>query len=196
MSAEPLRPVGVLRETALAAAPPSSTPSSTSPLDLAAVLRERVAGHGRVLTRLRPGTEPVIDHILVWPAGIDVVQVRPVNGRVGLHAARARVGRSLYVDGDDRTAWLADLDGTVAEVRDELGRSPLARLRRGWLCLDGADWHEVPTGFRLAGYPVLPPALVGPSLPDATTFGTAHVAVAAERLANALGIVSGPTPAH
>ena len=196
MSAEPFRHVGMLRETALAAAPPLSTPSSSSVPDLAGILRERVAGHGRVLTRLRPGAEPVVDHILVWPAGIDVVQVRPVIGRAGLHAARSRVGRSLYVGGDDRTAWLADLDGTVAEVRDQLGRSPLARLRRGWLCLDGADWHEVPAGFRLAGYPVLPPALLGASLPDASTFGTAHVAVAAERLANALGIVSGPPPAR
>jgi hypothetical protein len=147
-----------------------------------------MVGLGRVLDRPRPGTEPVIDHIVLSPAGVDVVQVRAVLGRVGIR----RLGpshheRALFVDGEDHTAWLSDLDGTLAEVRDALGRSPLTRVRRGWLCLDGADWREMPSGVHLAGYPVLPPSLLRQFLPMTGPFRNAHISLAAERVEGKLG---------
>ena len=155
------------------------------PDDVGTVLRALVAGLGRVSDRQRPGHEPVVDHIVLSPAGLDVVQVRPVQGRVGLRL-NAQQQRSLYVGTDDRTAWLSDLDATVAEVAEVLGRSPLARVRRGWLCLDGADWHEVPVGMHLGGYPVVPPSLMRQFLPVSGPFRVAHITVAAERLEHSL----------
>lgn len=161
------------------------------PDDVGAALRGMLNGIGRVIDRQRPGAEPVVDHIVLSPAGLDVVQVRAVRGRVGLRLTPQQQ-RALYVGADDRTAWLSDLDATVAEIGDALGRSPLARVRRGWLCLDGADWHEVPVGMHLAGYPVLPPSLVRQFLPLQGPYRVAHITVAAERLEETLGSVRRP----
>ena len=155
------------------------------PEEVGLVLRALLAGLGRVTDRHRPGSEPVVDHIVLSPAGLDVVQVRAVRGRVGVRL-NPHQQRSLYVGADDRTAWLGDLDATVAEVGEALGRSPLARVRRGWLCLEGADWHEVPVGMHLGGYPVLPPSLMRQFLPLSGPFRLAHITVAAERLDQAL----------
>jgi hypothetical protein len=155
------------------------------PDEVGAALRALMGGVGRVIDRQRPGIDPVVDHIVLSPAGLDIVQVRAVRGRVGLRLT-SRQERALYVGADDRTAWLGDLDHTVAEIGDALGRSPLARVRRGWLCLDGADWHEVPVGVHLAGYPVLPPSLVRQFLPHTGPYRLAHITVAAERLEEAL----------
>ena len=183
MSAVQHRSVGVLAETADAAASMGSTSPFPSSGEVAPLLRTHVAGTGRVLTRPRPGEEPAVDHIVVSSAGVDIVQVHQARGRIGIHHLGASpYERALYVDGVDRTTWLTELDATTAEVRDALGRSPLARLRRGWLCIEGADWREVPTGVRLAGYVVLPPSLLRQFLPVSGTFGTAHITVAATRL--------------
>ena len=59
-------------------------------------------------------------------------------------------------------------------------------MRRGWLCLEGADWREVPVGMHLAGYPVLPPSLVRQFLPLTGPYRVAHITVAAERLEGSL----------
>ncbi len=155
------------------------------PDEVGAVLRGMLNGIGRVIDRQHPGAEPRVDHIVLSPAGLDVVQVRAVRGRVGLRLTLQQQ-RALYIGMDDRTAWLGELDATVAEIGDALGRSPLARVRRGWLCLEGADWHEVPVGVHLAGYPVLPPSLVRQFLPLTGPYRLAHITVAAERLEEAL----------
>ena len=155
------------------------------PEEVGVTLRGLVAGFGRVTDRQRPGPEPVLDHIVLSPAGLDVVQVRAVRGRVGIRPNGAGQ-RSLFIGADDRTAWLGDLDAAVAEIGEALGRSPLGRVRRGWLVLDGADWHEVPVGMHLGGYPVVPPSLVRQFLPIAGPFRSAHITVASERLEQAL----------
>lgn len=190
MSALPQRSVGLLTEATKPEVSLLPAPAPIAPGDIAGLLRNHVAGVGRVLTRLRPGADPVVEHIVVSPAGVDVVQVRMGRGRVGLrHAGPDPHERSLFVGGIDRTGWLADLDTTSADVRDALGRSPLARLRRGWLCITDVDWFEFPAGMRLAGYAVLPEELITRFLPRAGTFGTGHIHVAAERLEQVLGLV-------
>ena len=151
------------------------------PDEIGQVLRAMLAGLGRVIDRPRNGPEPLVDHVVLSPAGLDVVQVRSVTGRVCVRS-NAHQERALFLAHEDRTAWLTELDATVAEIGEALGRSPLARVRRGWLCLQGADWHEVPVGIHLGGYPVVPPSLVRQFLPLSGPFRLAHITVAAERL--------------
>ena len=133
--------------------------------------------------RPRDGAEPVTDHVIVSPAGIDLVQVRPARGRVGVRTTRDGIDRSMmFVEGVDRTVWLHDLACTLGEIGDALGRTPLSSLRRGWLCLEGADWFELPAGMRLAGFPVLPPRLLAQFLPHRGACSAFHIDAAIARL--------------
>jgi hypothetical protein len=113
-------------------------------------------------------------HVVASPAGIDVVHVRVVYGRVrvgfsGLHGR----GRTLLLDDTDVTAAISELDDVVDTVRQALDGAQVDAAVRGWLCLGGADWNSEPAGIRLGGYSIVPPA----ALPELIDVDGPHWAV-------------------
>lgn len=112
--------------------------------DLGAGLDARSSLELRVLHDRRiPGSRANIDHLLVTPAGVWVVDAKRYRRqrprkRVDGGLFRTRVER-LLVGRRDRTALVTGLEGQVAAVRDQiadLGEVPV----RGWICFLEADW--------------------------------------------------------
>jgi hypothetical protein len=111
---------------------------------------------------------------MVSPAGIDVVHLRVVYGRVRVGAAGdTGRGRALLLDDRDGTEALAGLDEVVGTVRAALAGAEIDAAVRGWLCLGGADWNSEPAGVRLGGYSIVPPA----ALPELLVIDGPHWAV-------------------
>ena len=154
---------------------PSPWPAPGDRLDslVANVLDRVVEGVGLVLHGAgRP--RGVGSHVVVSPAGIDVVHLRVVYGRVRVASPWGNGhGRALLLDDVDATDALADLDAVVGTVRDALEAVNIGATVRGWLALGGADWNSEPTGVRLGGYTVVPPA----ALPELIEVDGPHWAV-------------------
>ncbi|MFN8027121.1 MAG: nuclease-related domain-containing protein [Acidimicrobiia bacterium] len=106
-------------------------------------LEQAVGKHGVVLhDRHIPGRTSNIDHIVVGPAGVIVVDAKAYDGKVERRMVGPLFHRQprLYVAGRDRTNLT---DGVFAQ-----SKMIYEHLRReapvmGALCLSGADW---PTG--------------------------------------------------
>ena len=79
-----------------------------------------------------PGTRANIDHIVVSPAGVFVVDTKNWSGRVEQRDVGGwfKTDLRLYVGGRDRTKHLAGMNSQLEAVKDALA----AR----------ADWREVP----------------------------------------------------
>ncbi len=82
--------------------------------------------------RCIPGTRANIDHIVVSPAGVFVVDAKNWSGRVEQRDVGGwfKTDLRLYVGGRDRTKHLAGMSGQIEAVKDTLA----AR----------ADWRDVP----------------------------------------------------
>lgn len=92
----------------------------------------RSEGFAVLHDRRIPGTRANIDHIVVSPAGVFVVDAKNWSGRVEQRDVGGwfKTDLRLYVGGRDRTKHLAGMNSQLAAVKDALA----AR----------ADWRELP----------------------------------------------------
>lgn len=138
--------------------------------------------------RLVPGQRGAnIDHIVVGPSGVFVVDAKKYAGRLEVRdvGSMFRLDERLYVAGRDRSKTIDGVLGQVAVVRavlgDEFGEVPV----RGVLCFIGCDW-----GIRMKAKELKGVRIVWPlALPDLVAAAGAHadrVNAVAERLASQL----------
>jgi hypothetical protein len=111
--------------------------------------------------RQMPGSRANIDHIVVAPSGVWVVDAKRYRGRVE-RRDRGRLFRAdlrLYVDGRDRSKLVAGMTQPVAAVKRALDdhRIPVHPV----LCFTGSEWPLLAEPFTLDGVLVTwPKALV------------------------------------
>ncbi len=137
------------------------------------LLSEGVGGRGLVLhDRAVPRSPANIDHIVIVPSGVWVVDTKRYRGRVrrGRPAGRLVGRRTLVVDGHDRGELVAGARRQRALVQSAVG--PGVEVRAA-LCFADAEWGLVARPFRVGGVAVIwPKALVralagpGPLGPD------------------------------
>ncbi|OJX62917.1 MAG: NERD domain protein [Micrococcales bacterium 73-13] len=143
----------------------SDEPQSTRAWSSGAAGEERV-GAGldgiasakiRVLHDRRiPGTRANIDHLVITPGGIWVVDSKRYKGRPELRVEggilRPRVEK-LVVGGRDKTKLVDGVEWQVEQVRSMADAVPVI----GALCFVEADWPLIGGSFRLRGVEVLWP---------------------------------------
>lgn len=118
----------------------------------------RMAGPSlRVLHDRRiPGTRANIDHLVVCPAGVFVIDAKRYKGRPQLRVEggllRPRVEK-LMVGGSDRTKLVDGVLKQVQLVGAELGDVPV----HGMLCFVDGDWPLVGGAFATRGISVVWP---------------------------------------
>lgn len=138
--------------------------------------------------RLVPGHRGAnIDHIVVGPSGVFVVDAKKYSGRLEVRdvGSMFRLDERLYVAGRDRSKTVDGVLGQVEVVRaalsDEFGDIPV----RGVLCFIGCDW-----GFRMKAKEMRGVRIIWPlALPETVAADGAHtarVAAVAERLRSQL----------
>ena len=114
-----------------------------------------------------------IDHVVVAPWGVFVIDAKNYEGRV---ERRDRGGwfstdYRLYVGGRDKTALIAGLDKQVKAVRTALGE-PFAEVRiYKTLCFVNADWSLFARPIELGGAHVLWPRALGKLIRSEGTLG-------------------------
>jgi Nuclease-related domain len=106
--------------------------------------------HGRDLR----GLGVVLDHVVVGPTGIWIIDETSDSGRVECRdrGSWTKADDRLYVGGRNRTGLVADMTSTIAAVRRALepagyGGSPV----HGVICLAKATWPPLCRAFQLDG---------------------------------------------
>ena len=148
----------------------SEEPQSTRAWELGAIGEELLAerltdlpADTRVLhDRLIPGTRANIDHMVVSPAGVWVIDAKRYRGkRPALHVEggilRPRV-ESLRVGGRDVSKLVDGVRSQVERVADALAEPGIAI--HGILCFLQADWPLIGGDFTLRDIEVLWPGLL------------------------------------
>ena len=137
--------------------------------------RLREEGMAVLHDRRIPGSRANIDHVVVSPAGVFVVDAKSYRGRV---ERRARGWFStdyrLHVGGRDRTALVAEMAGQAEAVRRVLGPDEAGVPLSQAICFVGADWSLFARPLRFGEVFVLWPRALrallradGPLTPDA-----------------------------
>lgn len=159
----------------------SDDPQSTRAWERGAVGEERMAERLRDLPdttralhdRRIPGTRANIDHIVVDPSGVWVIDAKRYKGkrpelRVEGGLFRPRV-ESLRIAGRDGSKLVAGVQSQVARVSAALGAEPVDV--RGVLCFFDADWPLVGGSFAVNGVLVVWPRLLVKRINEATSVG-------------------------
>jgi hypothetical protein len=95
-----------------------------------AILDTLIASGYHVLhDRRRPGGRENIDHVVIGPTGVFVVETKHYRGRV------ERRGPELWVNGRQKTAFLDQVERQVTAIRSALGVEDVT----GVICIVGAD---------------------------------------------------------
>ncbi len=146
------------------------------------MLDRAVAASGYVLhDRSVPGTRANLDHLVVVPSGVWVVDTKHYRGsverrRVGLLGIRS----GLFVAGRDVAPLVDALNRQRARVERVL--APSGAPVWASLCFTGARWAVLARPFSLDGVLVAWPAALGRRLRAAGPLGAAERAALAERL--------------
>jgi hypothetical protein len=111
---------------------------------LGAGLDQFVPGLGTTLHDRRiPGTRANIDHIVVVPAGVFVVDAKNYRGKVEKRDVGGwfRRDERLYVGGRDRSGLVEGVRKQVTAVRESLDEAASSHvLTTGLLCFVDSDW--------------------------------------------------------
>ena len=121
--------------------------------------------------RLVPGSRANIDHIVVGPSGVFVIDAKKYIGAIEVRdvGRRFHVDERLYVNGRDRSALVDGVLWQVDVVRTALGEEFGSVPIRGVLCFVGGEWGWIKKQKRVKGVTSLWPT----ALPD-------HVSAAGE----------------
>ena len=111
-----------------------------------------------------PGSKANIDHIVVGPAGVSVIDAKKYEGSIEMvdKGSWLRTDWRLYVAGRDRTKLVDGVLGQVEVVRNVLGGEFASVPVTGVLCFIGADWGWLMRSKQIKGVTVLWPL----KLPD------------------------------
>jgi hypothetical protein len=101
-----------------------------------------------------PGTKNHIDHIVIAPSGVWVVDANEFNGRVERRDVGGwfKVDERLYVAGKDRTGLVDGIDRQVAAVENVLKKEGLDSIPvHAALCFVNSEWGWFAKPFSLNG---------------------------------------------
>jgi hypothetical protein len=101
-----------------------------------------------------PGTKCHIDHIVIAPSGVWVVDANEFNGRVERRDVGGwfKVDERLYVAGKDRTGLVDGIDRQVAAVENVLKKEGLDSVPvHAALCFVNSEWGWFAKPFSLNG---------------------------------------------
>lgn len=121
-----------------------------------------------------PGSRANIDHIVVGPQGVFVVDAKKYTGAVEVRDVGSffRLDERLYVNGRDRTALVEGVLGQLDVVRTALADAFPDVPVRGVLCFVGCEW-----GWRMRQKVVKGVTALWPvALPDHVSAAGPHVA--------------------
>lgn len=106
-----------------------------------------------------PGSKANIDHIVVGPAGVFVVDAKKYEGSIETvdKGSWLRSDWRLYVAGRDRTTLVDGVLGQVEVVRNVLGDEFASVPVTGVLCFIGADWGWLMRSKQIKGVTALWP---------------------------------------
>lgn len=92
--------------------------------------------------RLVPGSRANIDHIVVGPSGVFVIDAKKYTGKIEVRNVGGvfRPDERLYVNGRDRTKVVEGVLGQIDVVRAVLGEGFADVEIRGVLCFVGCEW--------------------------------------------------------
>ena len=150
--------------------------------------------HGRAVVlddRRVPGAKAILNHIVVAPSGVWVIEAKDLDGRVERRDIGGwfKVEERLFVSGKDRSHLVDGLDRHVIGVENLLAQAGLTNVPvHAALCFVNADWGWFAKPFSMSGVWVAWPekltelVLEWRAIPDAE-FDTLARAVAA-RLAS------------
>ena len=121
--------------------------------------------------RLVPGSRANIDHIVVGPSGVFVIDAKKYKGVIEVRNVGGlfRLDERLYVDGRDRSKLVEGVLGQIEVVRRALGEGFDDVPIRGVLCFVGCEWGWIMKQKHVSGVTALWPN----ALPD-------HVSAAGE----------------
>lgn len=156
---------------------------------LAARLDSAAGPTVRVLHDRRiPGSRANIDHIVVCPSGVFVVDAKHYKGRPHLRVEggliRERTERFL-VGSRDCTTLVDGVFKQAERVRDVLAEDGAQPPVRGFLCFVDADWPPVGGSFSTRGVGVLWPRKLASLINAPGNLTEAQIAATHQRLANA-----------
>jgi hypothetical protein len=124
-------------------------------LCLSAHLQTRLNNRAVVLDDRRvPGVSTNIDHIVVAPSGVWVIDAKDDGGRVQRKDVGGwfKVDERLYVGGEDRHHLIDDLDRRVIAVEEMLASAGLGTVPvHAALCFLNSSWGWFAKPFALAG---------------------------------------------
>ena len=114
--------------------------------------------------RLVPGSRANIDHIVVGPSGVFVIDAKKYKGAIGVRNVGSlfRVDERLYVDGRDRSKLVEGVRTQIEVVRTALGEEFADVPIRGVLCFVGCEWGWIMKQKHVSGVTALWPN----ALPD------------------------------
>lgn len=125
---------------------------------VAEVLGE-VAGIASLHDRLVPGSSANIDHIVVAPSGVYVIDAKKYTGKVETknHGVFFRPDVHLYVGGRDRTKLVDGVLAQVNVVKGALGSAFPSVGVHGVLCFVGCNWDYFMRPLEVKGVTALWP---------------------------------------
>jgi hypothetical protein len=122
---------------------------------LSAHLRSELGGRAVVLDdRKVSGTRSPIDHLVVAPSGVWVIDANEYDGRVERRDVGGwfKVDERLYVAGKDRTNLVDGIDRQVAAVEHMLAKEGFDRVPvHAALCFVNSEWGWFAKPFSLSG---------------------------------------------
>jgi hypothetical protein len=102
--------------------------------------------------RLLPGTKSNIDHIVVAPSGVWIIDTKTWRGKIEYKStSRFGMEKRLFVGGKDRTTEVEGIFNYVIPVAQVIGDRSV-RIRPALVFMDG-DWSDAATARLLAGKP-------------------------------------------
>ena len=151
-------------------------------------VREQLAGAVALHDRRVPGSLAYIDHITFGPAGVYVIEVNDLAGRIEKRNVGGwlRPDERLCVGGRDRTKLLAGVLGHCDIVRDalaDLAGTPVHAV----VCFAECEWPTVlPRPIRLGPVTCIWPRGLAKLVATRGSLSPGDIALRAARLADAL----------
>jgi hypothetical protein len=121
-------------------------------------------GFGVLHDRRLPGRRANVDHLVVGPAGIFVIDAKSYTGKVERRDRGWLLARDwrLYVGGRDRTALLEGMSRQVEAVQDALASTEFSACRVvPVLCFVDSQWDIIATPLVFDDVRVVWPKMLG-----------------------------------